>query len=337
MLEELPTIPLSNQAYILDYYVHPENLHVAKSTVLNYLQLHLPLLEEQQIIDWLTPLTLTIDQQRAEQNSLVSAGQTISINLPQHFEQQVALDWQIIWENDEILAVYKPAPLAVSRTTRNLYDTLIGLIRRQTPYYSAQLLHRLDIETSGLILIAKNKASDIKHKKNLKQLIEIKTYHAIVKGVPQWSEFTTENELAERLDSDIRCKMYVVDPLQDRAIYKKPKQSKTHFKLLKTQAGYSLIECQLFTGRKHQIRAQLAHLNLPIVGDKIYSHNGDFFLKRLAHEIGLKDQDYQILGAKNHLLRAVRLGLRLDDCSPLITLQCDSFADDILKEIFPIG
>ena len=59
MLEELPTIPLSNQAYILDYYVHPENLHVAKSTVLNYLQLHLPLLEEQQIIDWLTPLTLT--------------------------------------------------------------------------------------------------------------------------------------------------------------------------------------------------------------------------------------------------------------------------------------
>lgn len=317
----------------LNYLIFYENLTADTNNVLSYLKLHLPLLDEQQISAWLAPQTVQLDGQTVGVTTALQPGQTLSIRLVQHFEQKVNLQWHTVWQNDEILAVYKPAPLAVSRTTRNLYNTLIGLIRRQTPYYTAQLLHRLDIETSGLILIAKNKASDSKHKKSLKQLIEVKIYHAIVKGRPPWSQLICENELAERLDSEIRCKMYVVDPLLAKEEYIKPKLCKTQFKWLKSQGEYSLIECQLYTGRKHQIRAQLAHLNLPIVGDKIYSHQGDYFLKRLTLKDGLEAQDYKVLGARNHLLRAVTLGLRTGSGEPLITLQCDSFGENLFQEI----
>ena len=131
--------------------------------------------------------------------------------------------------------------------------------------------------------------------------------------------------------------MYVVDETAASSDYRKPKQCKSIFKLLKSQGQYSLIECQIFTGRKHQIRAQLAALGLPIVGDKIYSEEGKYFLKRLALENGLSAEDYRQLGAKNHLLRAVELHLRLADDQPLTKLYSPSFDQDLHAELYPAG
>ncbi len=323
----------NQQQFNLQYQIFAENLAPHPITVLDYLALHLPLLSTTELESWLKPLQIKLDDQLADSSDHVCSGQTLSILILNHFEQKINRRWQLLWQNNEIMAIYKPAPLAVSRTTRNLYDTLIGLIRRQTPYYAAQLLHRLDIETSGIILLTKDQASDRKWKKQLPQIIQAKVYHAIITGTPDWEELVCENELAERLDSSIRCKMYVVDEQQPRANYRKPKLSKTQFKLLKTQGQYSLIECQLFTGRKHQIRAQLAHLGLPIVGDKIYSHDGKFFLKRLEKELGLSSTDHLELGSENHLLRAVRLDLRLTADSQLIRIESPSFNLDLSANI----
>ncbi|EPJ45419.1 MAG: hypothetical protein OFPII_27830 [Osedax symbiont Rs1] len=326
-------ISTGQQQFNLQYQIFAENLASHSVTVLDYLALHLPQLSPTELDNWLKPLQIKLDNQRADSSDYVCDGQTLSILILNHFEQKINRGWQLLWQNDEIMAIYKPAPLAVSRTTRNLYDTLIGLIRRQTPYYAAQLLHRLDIETSGIILLTKDQASDRKWKKQLQQIIQAKVYHAIVTGTPDWEDLVCENELAERLDSSIRCKMYVVDEQQPRANYIKPKLSKTQFKLLKTQGQYSLIECRLFTGRKHQIRAQLADLGLPIVGDKIYSHAGKFFLKRLEKKRGLSSADHLELGSENHLLRAVRLDLRLTENSPLIRIESPSFNLDLRANI----
>lgn len=326
------TMPTDSN-FTLEYPIFEALLNTSETTVCQYLQHHLP--ECSSIDEWLNEREVLIDKVKADGSSLLQAGQTLSILLSAHFEQQVNKQWHIIWQNPEILALFKPAPLAVSRTTRNLHDTLVGLVRRQTPYCKAQLLHRLDIETSGLILLAKDQPSDVKWKKNLSTLIEKKIYHAIVKGVPQWQEYLCENQLAERTDSAIRCKMYVVDETAASSDYRKPKQCKSIFKLLKSQGQYSLIECQIFTGRKHQIRAQLAALGLPIVGDKIYSEEGKYFLKRLALENGLSAEDYRQLGAKNHLLRAVELHLRLADDQPLTKLYSPSFAQDLHAELYP--
>ena len=71
--------------------------------------------------------------------------------------------------------------------------------------------------------------------------------------------------------------------------------------------GYSLIQCELLTGRKHQIRAHLAHLGTPIVGDKIYSNNGGFYLKRLKKT--LTENDHAALLTPHHLLHAYEIYL----------------------------
>nr|WP_232846433.1 RNA pseudouridine synthase [Amphritea pacifica] len=207
------------------------------------------------------------------------------------------------------MAVYKPHLLPVSRTTRNLYNTLISLVRRQTPYYDARLLHRLDSETAGVILLAKHASADRQWKPRLDQLIIEKVYHAWVTGIPLWQSKTLVCELSERADSAIRSQVYVVDG-SDRKHFVKPRHSKTAFRVLYSEAGNALIECRLYTGRKHQIRAQLSYLGHPVVGDKIYGHRGYFYLKRI--EEGLDATDFRVLGSRYHRLQAVELTLNID-------------------------
>lgn len=242
----------------------------------------------------------------AEPTQSLVIGQQISLYLPSHQEAEVDANWRILWQNDELMKVYKPALLPVSRTTRNLYQTLISLIRRETVYSDARLLHRMDTETSGVMLIAKDKNADQKWKKHFQQLVRRKVYHAWVDGNPAWDRLTFECELSEKVDSGIRSQMYVVDH-RCVADYPKPKSSKTAFRVIQRQANRSLIECELLTGRKHQIRAHLAHLGSPIIGDKIYSHDGRFYLKRLQQP--LSADDFAVLGAEHHLLESVLLEL----------------------------
>ena len=319
--------------FSLEYQLFHQNTEQLNTRIIDYVTRFTPAMEDEQRRVWLSGLAIYLDDEIANPDSIIADHQCLRLTLTEHFEQPVDCQWQMLWQNSQIMAVYKPAPLAVSRTTRHLHNTLIGLVRRQTPHYNAQLLHRLDIETSGVILLSKNSESDRLYKPKIKSLIEEKIYHAIVHGAPVWQTHTCENFLAERKDSEIRCKMYVVDEDQPADSYIKPKQSKTSFEVLETQGEYSLIECRLHTGRKHQIRAHLAHLSLPIVGDKIYAHQGRFFLKRLTSESGLSDDDYQTLKSRNHLLRAVQVGLRLSPDEPLITIRCDKFHRDIRQEL----
>lgn len=236
--------------------------------------------------------------------------QIVEVTLDQHREEDADLNWRLLWEDAELMAVYKPHLLPVSRTTRNLYHTLISLVRRETPYADARLLHRLDSETAGIILLAKDQPADKRWKPNLDQLIAKKVYHAWVTGEPEWEQKTVECELSERLESPIRSQMYVVDP-NERALYPKPKPSRSIFTVIKREQGRSQLRCEIFTGRKHQIRAHLAHLGYPIIGDKIYSHQGRYYLRRL--DTPLTDEDLQRLGSAYHQLEATELELSLQE------------------------
>jgi 23S rRNA pseudouridine1911/1915/1917 synthase len=230
----------------------------------------------------------------------------VVLTLTQHSELVVDTRWKLIWKTPELMVVHKPAGLPVSRTTRNLFDTLISQVRRATEYKHAHLLHRLDAETSGLIILANYDHADRKWKKRIDRLIERKIYHALVWGVPDWQETLCECYLAEKKDSPIRTQMHVVAEDESDTV-KAPKLARTRFKCEKIADGFSLISCELLSGRKHQIRAQLAHLGLPIIGDKIYSHDGRFYLQRLAAP--LTAEDYAVLGAEHHLLHAFQLNL----------------------------
>ena len=243
---------------------------------------------------------------------LLSIGQVVSYTINDYQEADVDCAWSQVWSNDEIIAIHKPANLPVNRTTRNVYNTLIQLLRRESSWPDAHLLHRLDLETSGLILIAKNNAVARKYQSNLAHLIKRKIYRAVVVGKPDWEskDFTCdlatldENQDSSQDNSAIRSQMHVVPSGEG-------KESRTRFNVLATQikegVSYSLIECELFTGRKHQIRAQLAYLGHPIVGNKIYSNGGEFYLKRLDKT--LTEDDHKKLLTPHHLLHAYEIHL----------------------------
>ena len=232
-------------------------------------------------------------------NVVLQAGQHLVYTIKDYQEAPVDVGWRLLWEGIDIIAIHKPANLPVSRTTRNVYNTLIQLVRRESAWPDAHLLHRLDLETSGIILLSKNKAGASLWQPQLKTLIEEKIYHAVVYGNPDWQETELECSLNTRPNSPIRCQMHVCE--EDE----KGKASHTRFKVLSSGQGYSLLECELLSGRKHQIRAHLAHLGHPIVGDKIYSHEGEFYLKRLQDAI--TEQDQLRLQTPHHLLHAHQL------------------------------
>ncbi|MBE0483947.1 MAG: RluA family pseudouridine synthase [Bacterioplanes sp.] len=234
-------------------------------------------------------------------------GDRVQLWLPSHIEADVDIQWHLLWKRHDLMVVHKPAGLPVSRTTRNLFNTLISLVRRATQYKEAHLLHRLDAETSGLMVLANHSHADKRYKKHLDRLMIGKVYHALVWGDPDWNELDFGCYLAERLDSPIRTQMHVVDEHEADTRHT-PKWSQTQFSVLRRYGAYTLVSCRLQSGRKHQIRAQLAHLGHAIIGDKIYSQEGRYYLARLTRD--LTEQDVVELGAPHHLLHAYELQLQ---------------------------
>ncbi|MFM2480199.1 RluA family pseudouridine synthase [Celerinatantimonas sp. YJH-8] len=235
---------------------------------------------------------------------LLIQGQLLEYWIDDYQEPDVPSDWSVLWEDEQLLAVHKPAGLAVSRTTRNPTQHLIGLVQ-QSGFDDAHLLHRLDKETSGILMLAKSANWASLWQPQLKTLMVEKTYLAKVWGMPDWQEYHMRCDLTTRSESPIRCQMYVCHDGEPG------KFSESYFKVRQSDGVQSLIECRLFTGRKHQIRAHLAYLGHPIVGDKIYAHHGEYYLKRLQNK--LTDSDRQTLGSPHHCLHSYRLKINVHE------------------------
>jgi 23S rRNA pseudouridine1911/1915/1917 synthase len=273
--------------------------------LLDHLAPCIPYLSSETWLEHLKSGCIKIEGDVVLTNNILNTGQHLQYTIKNYQEAPVDCRWQLLWESDDIFAVHKPANLPVSRTTRNVYNTLIQLVRRESEWPDAHLLHRLDLETSGIILLAKNKAGASQWQPKISQLLGRKIYHAVVHGKPDWVSTEFQCKLATRKESPIRCQMHVCDDAE------KGKLSHTQFKLLTTNTHYSIIECELLSGRKHQIRAHLSHLGFPIVGDKIYGGGGAFYLKRL--EDNITDADWDTLQSTHHLLHAFEVHINHHD------------------------
>jgi len=277
------------------------NLQQHDSRLLACLLPCIPYLNETQWRGLLDQGLIKVDDVVVTMDCVLQLGQVVDYTVPDYQEDEVDTRWTLIWQNEHIAAVHKPANLPVSRTTRNVYNTLIQLLRRQSPWPDAHLLHRLDLETSGILLIGQDNEQAKYYQPKLAQLMLRKKYRAIIHGEPTWQTLQHTSYLNTQKDSAIRCQMHSVDEGQG-------KFSETHFNVLASAHGFSLVECELLTGRKHQIRAHLSQLGHPIVGDKIYSNRGDFYLKRL--DDALTQADYDTLLTDHHLLHAYEIQLK---------------------------
>jgi 23S rRNA pseudouridine1911/1915/1917 synthase len=182
---------------------------------------------------------------------------------------------QILYEDDAVLVIDKPAGLLTIGTererTKTAYFQLNEFLRERNPDKKERIfiVHRLDRDTSGLIVFAKSEAVKRRLQENWNDVE--KQYLAVVEGVPKDNEGTISGYLNET--STLRV-------YEDKAS-KKAKYAVTKYKVLKSSRENSLIEIDLETGRKHQIRVHLSGIGHPVAGDKKYGAESDP-LKRLA-------------------------------------------------------
>lgn len=181
---------------------------------------------------------------------------------------------EIIYEDKDIIVVNKPKGMVVHPANGNPDGTLVNAIMAICKdslsgiggEIRPGIVHRLDKDTSGLLIVAKNDKAHVNMSEQIKNHEVKKTYIALVRGVVKENEATIDMPIG-RSTSD-RKKMAVV---------KNGRNAVTHIKVLKRYNKYTLLEINIETGRTHQIRVHLSHIGFPIIGDYTYSNGKNEF------------------------------------------------------------
>ena len=207
----------------------------------------------------------------------------------------------VLFEDEEVLVVNKPPHVAVHPAGRHYSDTLIQRVHAhfkneiQAGQMTPRLCHRLDRETSGIVLIAKRPASHTQVMVQFEGRRVEKAYQAITWGIPTPGAGSLTSAIGPARASAVRLKMAVrADGLESRTDYSVLEE------ISSAGQDYALVRCELFTGRQHQIRVHLAAHGHPIVGDKLYGPDESYFARSIdgdltAGELAELEHDRQAL------------------------------------------
>lgn len=214
---------------------------------------------------------ILVNNKPVKSSYMVQKGDTITINIPDAKqtnlkEQNIPLN--IIYEDNDILVINKPKGMVVHPAPGNSEGTLVNAVMAHCKgnlsgiggELRPGIVHRLDKDTSGLIIVAKNDKAHIEMSNQIQNRTVKKKYYALVRGIVPENEATINMPIG-RSEKD-RKKM---------SVNKKGKEAITHFKVIKRFEKYTLLEIIIETGRTHQIRVHMAEIGYPVVGDYTYS------------------------------------------------------------------
>jgi 23S rRNA pseudouridine1911/1915/1917 synthase len=232
-------------------------------------------------------------------------------------------DLPALYEDEHLFAIDKPPHLPVHPSARYHRNTVIKLLQAARPESEfLSLGHRLDRETSGVLLVSKTRACDRALKKQFQRRVGIeKTYTAITWGVPDRGDGSRSFRCARGVALDeanpLRVKMRVSDEPDALA-------AATRIDVCEERRGpqgrvYALVRCNLETGRQHQIRVHLASLGAPVVGDKLYGPDERAFARSADGE--LTTADVEMLEMDRHALHAARLDLTHPVTGAALTIE----------------
>lgn len=223
-----------------------------------------------QVQIWIKEGHVKVNDAESRSNYKVQPGDTVTLLIPDPepldvMPEEMKLDFY--YEDGDVLVVNKPKGMVVHPAPGHLSGTLVNGLMAHCKDLSGingvmrpGIVHRIDKDTSGLLMVAKN---DKAHESLVNQLVEksvTRRYQAIVHGVIKHDKGTVDAPIGR--DKQDRQSMTVTNEHSKDAV--------THFHVLERFEGYTLIECQLETGRTHQIRVHMKYIGFPIVGDPKY-------------------------------------------------------------------
>ena len=230
----------------------------------------------------------------------VSLHDTVSYTAPRR-EPAVATDIVTLFEDEHLLVVHKPAPLPCHSDGVFITHTLIHLLRTSTGNSGLALGHRLDRETSGVLVLSKRKEATAKLMAAFDGGGAEKRYLALVQGSPAWEETEVKGWMARKGGL-----VSLRQSLHPQAV-PGGKESATGFRVKERRGDRTLIECLPATGRTHQIRVHLEFLGLPVVGEKLYGKTDEEYVAYVRQM--KKGGENANLEAGRHLLHAWKLSL----------------------------
>lgn len=225
----------------------------------------LPNFSRTEIQRWIKNAELTVNGKHLKARDRVLGGETVELMATQKPQPQYdaeAIELDIIYEDDSLLVINKPAGMVVHPAAGHLGNTLLNALLHHCPDLQALpragILHRLDKDTTGLLMVAKTSLALKKLTQQLKKRTLVRIYQAIVSGV-----LTGGGMVDQPIGRH---------PIQRKqmAVIETGKPSVTHYRILEKYRAHTRIKVQLETGRTHQIRVHMAYLHHPLLGDQTY-------------------------------------------------------------------
>lgn len=211
-----------------------------------------------------------IGENPVSKNRILRSGEDISVLIPDAVELNVEAEdipLDIYYEDEDLLVVYKPKGMVVHPAPGNHSGTLVnallwhckGSLSGINGILRPGIVHRIDKDTSGLLLVAKNDFAHLNLAEQIKEHSVNRIYQAIVYGTNLPDEGDVDAPIGRSLKD--RKKMAIIDT---------GRNAQTHYSVIRRYRGFTHIECKLRTGRTHQIRVHMASLGHPVAGDPVY-------------------------------------------------------------------
>lgn len=245
----------------LDRYVTEQNAEITRTAV-------------QRLID---EKNILVNGKEQKVSYKVNENDVVEVEIPEPKKIEIKAEdipIEVIYEDSDIIVVNKPKGMVVHPGNGNVDGTLVNAIMAKCEgslsgiggEIRPGIVHRIDKDTSGLLIVAKNDKAHVNLSEQIKEHKVKKTYIALVRGVVKENEATIDMPIG-RSKTD-RKKM---------AVCKDGKNAVTHIRVLKRWEHYTLLQVNIETGRTHQIRVHLSYIGYPIIGDYTYSNGKNEF------------------------------------------------------------
>ncbi|MGQ4067382.1 RluA family pseudouridine synthase [Enterococcus mundtii] len=239
-----------------------------------------------QVQQWLKDGAVSVNGEPVKANYKVKSADAIVVEVPEPEELEIVaedLPIEIVYEDDDVAVVNKPQGMVVHPSAGHAQGTLVNALMYHMKNLSSingvirpGIVHRIDKDTSGLLMIAKNDQAHEALAQQLKDKTSLRKYIALVHGVIPHEKGTINAPIGR---SKVDRKM--------QAIREDGKPAVTHFTVLERFENFTLVELQLETGRTHQIRVHMKYIGYPLAGDPVYGQkktlkgNGQFLHAKL--------------------------------------------------------